>query len=99
MSTTTFLSMKQAAAWLGPRRNGTAGHEETIRVWCKKGLRGVRLQSQVRGGIRVTTEQWLEDFFRDVEAARGRTPAPPGPSARKRSHEAATKRLREMGVM
>lgn len=78
---TKHLTMEQAAAALGKRRAGRPTHADTVRKWCTVGLRGVKLQSQVRGLNRVTTADWIEEFFDAITRVRdGARAATHGPA-------------------
>src|SRR4051794_37021555 len=48
--------------WI-PRRSGRRLHVATVHRWCRRGVRGTRLQSVRLGGIRVPTEAALLRFF------------------------------------
>ncbi len=51
------------------RRTGEAPHIATIYRWVNSGLRGAKLRTTFVGGHRRTTEQWLNDFFAEVNKA------------------------------
>lgn len=91
-----WMTMRQAALYVGPRREGRPTDKETVREWAIRGLRGVVLRSETRGGIRMTTAEWVDDFFRRLDAPRARAPTN---AERARRHERAMKRLREMGAL
>jgi hypothetical protein len=44
-------------------------HVSTIHRWRMKGVRGVRLETFLRGGIRYTTDEAIERFFAATTAA------------------------------
>lgn len=58
-----WLSMGEAAKEVGPRRAGKPTCADTVRQWVKEGLRGVKLRGMMRGGILVTSREWLDEFF------------------------------------
>ncbi|TWU13880.1 hypothetical protein CA54_27210 [Symmachiella macrocystis] len=65
---------------------GGAVHVSTIHRWRMKGVRGVRLETFLRGGIRYTTDEAIERFFAATTAAAdGDTP--PVRTLRRRERE------------
>jgi hypothetical protein len=61
---------------LGGRRSGRLVSPQTLHRWYSKGMRGVRLRTEVHGGIRVTSRAWIDEFFGALKAARdGDSPA------------------------
>lgn len=44
-------------------------HVSTVWRWCTKGTRGVKLESWIRGGQRVTTPEAVERFLLALNAA------------------------------
>jgi hypothetical protein len=62
---TEMLTFQEAALRL-PVKKSTA----TVKLWCRRGLRGVRLETTTVGGsVRITVES-LERFLREVAAKR-----------------------------
>jgi hypothetical protein len=58
-----------------PNRRGTNGvGSGTPWRWAMKGCFGVRLRTQLVGGIRMTTGRWLGEFFDAVTAAKDGKP-------------------------
>lgn len=53
-------------AWLADGPKGEPVSAQTVFVWSTRGVRGIRLRTWSQGGTRVTTEQWLIDFFRKL---------------------------------
>lgn len=93
-----WLSAGQAAGHVGPRRKGRPTHPLTVRAWWSKGLRGVVLRSELRGGIRCTTAAWLAEFFRAVSEAGPEPVDVPGPGALRRRRAASAKRRAKLGI-
>jgi hypothetical protein len=58
------ISLPQAAQLFSP-----VPHAATVWRWCTKGTRGVKLESWVRGGQRVTTPEAVERFLLALNAA------------------------------
>ncbi len=100
----TWLTIDQAAEYVGPRRAGRPTHRDTIKAWMRKGLRGVRLQYLYRGCRPFTTAAWTEEFFSELTAARrqeqeqARADVPPSPGALRRRYRAAAERNRREGI-
>ena len=61
----TPITLAEAARTLP----GGPVHVSTIHRWRMKGVRGVRLGSFLRGGVRRTTREAIERFFDAVTAA------------------------------
>jgi hypothetical protein len=71
----------------------------TVWRWRLRGVRGVQLETTMRGGKRYTSVEALRRFHERVTAAADGTTAPPeSPRHRKRSIEQADRRADEMGV-
>jgi hypothetical protein len=88
------LTLTEAAALLPGRKPGKRLYVNTLRRWCKKGLRnGVRLRSVVIGGHRLTTRRWLQEFIQAMSEARepgeSRPPVVRTPRQRKSAAERA----------
>jgi hypothetical protein len=56
-----MLSLSEAAKCF-PTKSGKSASVLSVRRWCKKGVRGVRLQSQFYAGRFWTTREWIEAF-------------------------------------
>jgi hypothetical protein len=77
------LSLNQAARRLPCLRAGRPVHTSTLWRWAQKGLRGVKLETAMVGGIRVTSEAALRAFFAEVSATatpEGKAPLPDSPA-------------------
>ena len=48
------------------QRTGDKPHIVTVYRWVNQGLRGVKLRTSFVGGHRRTTEEWLDEFFKDI---------------------------------
>jgi len=48
--------------WLASR-HGEPVSVATVHAWVSRGVRGIRLRTLSQGGVRVTTEKWLLEFF------------------------------------
>ena len=94
-ATETPFTLAEAARTLP----GGAVHVSTIHRWRMKGVRGVRLETFLRGGIRYTTDEALERFFAAITAAADGD-ATPVRTSRKREREiaAAERELAEAGI-
>jgi hypothetical protein len=62
------LSLSQAARRLPRLRAGRPVHPSTVWRWALTGLRGVKLETAMVGGVRVTSEAALRRFFAAVSA-------------------------------
>jgi uncharacterized protein DUF1580 len=99
----TTLSLTQAAGRLPRLRAGRPVHPSTLWRWALTGLRGVRLETAMVGGVRVTSEDALRRFFAAV-ANTSTTPDQSGPSrsqranARTRHDEAVERQLDAEGL-
>ena len=65
LTTETPKTLAKAAKTLP----GGAVHVSTIHRWRMKGVRGVRLETFLRGGIRYTTDEAIGRFFAATTAA------------------------------
>lgn len=87
------LTLEEAVALPMLRKRGgeVPKTPSTIFRWIRKGLRGIRLESALRGGIRVTSEEALARFFERVTTARdGQEPVSP-PRTPTQRHRASAK--------
>ncbi len=77
---------------------GGAIHVSTIHRWRLKGVRGVRLETILRGGTRYTSVEAIERFFAATTAAAdGNIPPSPTPSQREREISRAEREATEAG--
>jgi hypothetical protein len=77
-----------------PRRNGKRVHFTTVLRWCKRGIRGVKLESCRVGGTLYTSHQSISRF---VDALSGAVQVKPSESEQKRA-ESACRVLKQHGV-
>ena len=80
--TETLKTLAEAARTLP----GGPVHVSTIHRWRIKGIRGVRLSTILRGGIRYTSDAALETFFASTTAAADGN-IPPTLTSRQRERE------------
>ncbi len=80
------ISLTAAARNL-PKIDGKRPHTSTIWRWCRRGIRGVRLEYAKVGGRIVTTSRCLNEFAARLAAADDppTRPAFPAPTPRKRT--------------
>jgi hypothetical protein len=85
-----------------PNRHGSRGiHVATLWRWACRGVRGVRLETVLIGGIRQTSRQALQRFIeRTTAAANGEAvpPAPTSSASRREAIEAAERELAAEGI-
>lgn len=77
-----------------PSRNGKRTHFTTVLRWCKRGIRGVKLESWRVGGTLYTSLQAIQRF---VDALSGTTRPEPSESEQKRAANAC-RILKQQGV-
>jgi len=95
-TTTERLVTLAEAAKLVP---GRPIHISTIHRWRLKGVRGIRLDTVMRGGIRFTSRDALERFFAESTAAADGLPTTVRTcAARAKAIAAAKKELAEAGI-
>ncbi len=77
------------------QETGRRPHLSTCLRWCDRGSRGVRLESRVIGGRRMTTTAWVAAFVEAVTAASvgGIAPAIESPKERAASTKQAAQKL------
>lgn len=98
------LNCSELAAAIGPRRGGRPTDPETVRGWMIQGLSGVRLASELEGGIRMTTWADYEAFKVAIAAEKERQRAERAerrdhrPAALRRRARAAKRELERMGA-
>jgi len=91
--TETILSLAQAARSV-PGRSGCGVHAATIWRWMQRGIRGVRLETILIGGIRYTSQEALHSFFNATTAAAdGLPPVVKNAEHRQKAIEAAERQL------
>jgi hypothetical protein len=91
----SILTLSEAA------RSLPAGpvHISTIHRWWRRGVRGVQLETALRGGKRVTSQEALQRFFaRTTAIANGERAPARTPRQRKKAIEAARARLAANGL-
>lgn len=94
----TLLSLSHAARSI-PGRSGCGVHVATVWRWVKRGVRGVRLETILIGGIRHTSQEALQRFFEaTTAAASGGVPSVRTTSQRQKAVEAAERELRAAGI-
>src|SRR3989442_321478 len=94
-----LLPLSAAAREL-PSRSGARGiNVSTVWRWSLRGVRGVRLETALIGGIRMTSREALARFFsRTTAAADGTIQTIRTPKQRQRAIEAAERELSEAGI-
>ncbi len=105
-STEELLSLSEAARCV-PKLNGRRVHASTVFRWCRRGLRGVRLEYVRIGRRMATSKEALDRFFNALAAADGEPPEPrrapkteksPNSTARARAIAQAEARLEKAGL-
>ncbi len=83
-----------------PRRAPGRPHRATGWRWVQKGCRGVKLESILCGGSRMTSVQALDRFFQAVTAAADgkSTVTSTTPAAARKRHEQANRELDAAGI-
>jgi len=95
LSTETPITLAKAAQTLP----GGAVHVSTIHRWRMKGVRGVKLETILRGGIRCTSAAAIERLFAAITAAADGEPTPSRTSRqRQRDIDRAERELSEAGI-
>lgn len=93
-----YITLTQAAKLVPGRKPGKGVSEETVWRWCLRGVRnGIRLKSEMVGGHRCTTRQWLQEFIEALNEKQSGTtsPQPRTPEQRRRASEQAAEELRK----
>lgn len=81
-----------------PNRNGERGvNVSTVWRWSLRGIRGVRLRTEMVGGTRMTKLAWLDEFYGATTAAVDGV-RPSTPNQRNRAIEAAEAELAQAGI-
>jgi hypothetical protein len=88
------------AAKLIPNRRGGQGIDPcTLWRWATRGIRGMKLETILIGGIRYTSAEALQRFFeRTTAAANGETVAVRTSKQRAKAIEAAERELAAAGI-
>jgi hypothetical protein len=95
LATETPITLAQAARTLV----GGAVHVSTIHRWRQKGIRGIRLETFLRGGVRYTTAEALQRFFAATTAAAdGDVQPAQTPRQRQRSVQQAERECEQAGI-
>jgi hypothetical protein len=101
------LSLTQAAKldFLPQRREGKRPNASTLWRWALHGIKGIRLETVMAGGVRVTSAEAIQRFFERLTglAESGRasvsSPEPPRlPAHRRKQIAAAEKKLAAAGI-
>ena len=79
VATESLKTLAKAAQTL----NGGPVHVSTMHRWRLRGVRGVRLETVLRGGIRHTSDQAMARFFVATTAAADGEPTPTRTIARR----------------
>ncbi len=82
LATENLKTLNEAARTLP----GGAVHVSTVHRWRLKGVRGIRLETILRGGVRFTTHEAIERFFAATTAAADGD-IPPSLTSRQRERE------------
>ena len=94
ISSETILSLAEAA-----RSQPTRPNLSTVWRWVQRGVRGVRLETAMIGGRRVTSVQALSRFHAAVTSAADGSPRPTRTSRqRQRDIERAEAELAKAGI-
>jgi hypothetical protein len=99
-----LLTLNEAAKVL--QLNGSRPHLSTIWRWCRKGLRGIRLDYVRVGRKIVTSPDALSRFMNELAAAdqvvgqpvQARKPHVPTPAAQRAAIEHAERILKRAGI-
>ena len=100
VSKESLISLAECAKRLPARRAGKRPHVSCVYRWTVAGCRGVVLESVQIGATRCTSNEALERFFSALTArAQGEAIEDPPPAKhRRRSIEAAERRLARAGI-
>ena len=93
MSQHNLLPLVQAVEQV----TGVRVHLSTVLRWCKKGCKGIRLESRVLGGRRFTWPGAVEQYMNATTLAKGGVVAPPQATPRQQDLAAvrSAKKLEE----
>ena|SRR5437016_13994703 len=98
------LRLAEAARIVGKGRGGKPLHESTVLRWILRGVPGpdgerVRLEGLRLGGHWITSREAIQRFAEALTPDLGAAPRlARSPTARKRSSEAAGRRLEKLGI-
>jgi hypothetical protein len=100
------LSLTQACKLetMPSRREGKRPNVSTLWRWSMQGIRGVRLETLMAGGVRVTSQEAIQRFFDRLteQSETGRVATAPEPrrlpAHRRKAIEAAEKKLAKAGI-
>ena len=76
---------------------GERVHKATPQRWATRGVSGVKLRTIYAGGCRRTTEEWIQEFFDAVTAAKS-TSEPRSHSNDSKKVSTADQELRDAGI-
>ena len=83
-----------------PKRNGKKINLSTVYRWRHAGLRGIRLEWCIHGGIPCSSTEAIARFDRAVsEKIVGRQVSSTTPAAQSRAHDIAKQRLMDSGII
>jgi len=91
-----LIPLSHAARFVPNRAGGFGINVSTIWRWKQRGIKGVRLRTQLVGGIVMTKRAWLEEFYAATTAAAGGTAT--APKRRDQAIEAAERELDAAGI-
>src|SRR5262245_41910780 len=69
-----LITLTEAAGFIPGRRPSKRISVHTLHRWCRRGIRGIKLRSQLVGGHRMTTLTWLAEFLAAINNAMGISP-------------------------
>jgi len=82
-----------------PSRSGRGVNVSTIWRWGQRGVKGIRLETLLIGGIRYTSDEALHRFFAETTAAaNGDSPPVQTNTQRERAIAAADRELARAGI-
>ena len=93
-----LLTLSTAARDVPNRRSERGINVSTVWRWSLRGIRGVRLETLLIGGIRYTSREALQRFFAASTAAADNSPSGTTPPKRDREIAKAEADLRELGI-
>jgi hypothetical protein len=88
-----MVTLRQGAR-LVPSRTGNSLNITTMHRWVQAGVRGVRLESLLVGGVRMTSVEAIQRFVDRLNAKPGEDPAP---TVARDGHERAEAILKSKG--
>lgn len=95
-----LLTIREAAMFRPPSRNGRPTHVTTVHRWIKTGVRGVRLEAIPIGGSLYTSKEALQRFADRLLTGRdatSRTIQATPPVTRRRATQKAERELDRLG--